>query len=77
MTANEFCVRKKTLNSGYIYFDDPKKARQWRDVLIAEKVQYITFVSHIGEWTYYGFKMYRMKYQFLKLCRKFEEIMGV
>lgn len=74
-TLNSLYISKKTLNSGHIFFKDIKKAEEWRDVLISERVQFITFIWKIHNTTYYGFKMYRMRYQFMTLCSKFKELM--
>lgn len=73
--VNELYI-SKSLNSGYVFFLDLKKAEAWRDVLQKERVQYITFIWKINNLRFYAFRMFRMKYQFLTLCARFKEVMG-
>lgn len=75
METNDLFVNKKTLNSGYIYFDDPRKANRWKDVLIKNRVQHTIFVLHTNGELYFCFKMFRMRYQFLDLCRQLKEVL--
>lgn len=73
---NTLYMNKKTLNRGYIFFNDKEKAKRWEDVLIEERVGYTPFIWRIHNTTYYGFKFFRMRFQFLTLCAKFKEVMG-
>ena len=61
-----FYWNRLTLNSGYIFFDDIKKANKTRKMLTDHNFRHQTYVVK-GETTYYGFKIYGIKRCFLKI----------
>ena len=76
MEINTLVINKRTLNSGYILFQDSKSAKEWRDSLEQLHIGYNSFVWIVNYKTYYGFKMFRFKKQFIELCRTLKEVLG-
>ena len=72
----ETLYSSKTLNSGYIFFDDPVKLNMVIDVLNDLHVQFVKYILINGDRRYYGLKMFRMKKQFFRLCVKLKEVLG-
>lgn len=68
-------VNKKSLNSASIIFDDKDKADAWSKILIKERVGNVPIIFIHDSKKYYGFRMYRMKYQFLKLMLNLKNIL--
>ena len=75
MNVNELYVNKYTLNSAHIYFDSSKKAKHFRDVLTKNNVRFVTFIWKMGEFEYYGFRMLRMRYQFMQVMRGLKDVL--
>ena len=72
---NTIVPNKQTFNKAYILFEDSDISKKWQNVLISERVEYVSFVWIVNRKKYYGFKMFRMKYQFLRLCLKLKEVL--
>lgn len=66
----------KTCNSGYVFFETPEQANKWEEVLKLNKVGHTNYILKSKGHTYYGFKMFRMKYQLIELCAAFKEVVG-
>ena len=73
---NELCIDRQTMNTGYIFFDNSEKATQWRQVLEDLYIPNVIFVNIIDGKRYYGFRMFRMKKRFFKLCVCLKEVVG-
>lgn len=68
-------VMNRSLNNGYIFFEDKRKAKDWIRVLKQYKVNYVNFVIISNKTKYYGIRMFRMKHQFINLCGKLKEVL--
>lgn len=75
MNEIEVLYSSKTLNSGYIFFDDPVKLNMTIEALNDLHIQFVKYVLMNGNHRYYGLKMFRMKKQFFKLCVKLKEVL--
>ena len=65
---------KKTLNTGYIYFSDFKKAKRMEDILRQLHMRYVTFVEKENNSKRYGFRIFNIKRKFFKFCVLLEEV---
>lgn len=68
-------VMSRSFNNGYIFFSDKEKAKKWLKVLKRYRVSYVNFVIIFDKTKYYGIRMFRMKHQFLDLCRGLKEVL--
>lgn len=68
-------VMSKSFNSGYIFFEDKQKAKDWIKILKQYRVSYVNFIIIFDKTKYYGIRMFRMKHQFLDLCRGLKEVL--
>ena len=66
-------IVSKTLNSGVIFFNNPEQSNKWKNILEQEHVRYVKYVLKKDGNKYYGFRMFRMKKQFFRLCVKLKE----
>ena len=75
MELNCLRVNKLTLNSGDIIFDNPKTAKKFKDSITQLHICYNIMIIKKEGHTYYGFRIFRMKKQFLKLCVVLKEVL--
>lgn len=71
----KFYWNKSTLNSGYIFFDDSKKANKTRKMLLKHNFRHQTYISKEDTNCYYGFKIYGIKRCFLKFMKLLKEVL--
>lgn len=66
MLTNALYV-KKNMNKAEIMFDDISKAVAWEEFLKSQRVQNVKIVWQINGTKYFGFKMFRCRYQMPRL----------
>ena len=76
MIEIEALYSSRTLNSAYIFFDDVKKFNKMRDKLIPLFVRHSFILVKCNGQIYYGIKMFRMKRQFLEICKVMKEVLA-
>lgn len=69
-----FYWNRSTLNSGYIFFDDSKRANRARKMLTDHNFRHQTYIIK-GNTNYYGFKIYGIKKCFLKFMKLLKEVL--
>lgn len=69
-----FYWNRSTLNSGYIFFDDMKKANKARKMLLNHNFRHQSYIIK-GKTNYYGFKIYGIKRCFLKFMTLLKEVL--
>ena len=69
-----FYWNRSTLNSGYIFFDDAKRAGRTKKMLTEHNFRFQAYITK-GETNYYGFKIYGIKRCFLKFIRLLKEVL--
>lgn len=63
MDVNTLYVKKLTMNRAEIIFDKIEKAMAWDEFLKNQHVDNVKAVYHKDGNTYFGFKMFRCRYQ--------------
>lgn len=63
MDVNTLYVKKLTMNKAEIIFDNIEKALAWDEFLKSQRVENTKTVCHKDGNTYFGFKMFRCRYQ--------------
>ena len=66
----------RTLNSGYIFFDDPKTANEWKKYITPLFIKHSNVICIEKGKTYYGIKMFYTRKHVLELSRKLKEVLG-
>ena len=67
MELNILYVKKLNMNKAEIFFDNIERALAWEKLLKDQHVQNVKVVWHMGGTTYFGFKMFRCRYQMPRL----------
>ena len=73
---NTLILNKFTLNSGHIFVNSALKAKETEEVLKQLNIGYNTMIIKNDGVIYFGFKVYRLKKQLLKLCVRLKEVLG-
>ena len=71
---NSLQINKKTMNSGYIFVKDSRKAKQLKVLFDDMKIEYVVFIHSDKDFRVFGFKIYRIKKQFFELCSALGEV---
>ena len=69
-------LNKKSMNNGRIFFDDKSKAKEFVDILKQNNVSFVSFVWIINDVKYYGFRIFRIKKQFLNLMENLAQLLS-
>lgn len=77
MEINVLKLNKKTLNSGYIFFDNQKTAKQWKDSISQLKIGCSDVVCIKKGIKYYGFKMFYTKNHVMRLGEIMKEVLTI
>lgn len=67
MEPNVLHIKQRTLNKAWILFDTVEKAIAWEKILDDLHVSNVKLVYHKEDKLYFGFKMFRCRYQMPKL----------
>lgn len=70
-----FYCDKKTLNSGYIFFDDSKKATTFINKLSSKHIRYSKYVVCADGNTYFGFHVFGIADRFFDFCKVLKEVL--
>lgn len=68
-------INKRTLNSGHVFFDDIRKAKEFKDALSQMHIGYHETIIKSDNKLYFGFKFFRCKRRFFELCVQFKEVL--
>ena len=71
---NKLHINRSTMNSGYIFVDTQKKAKELKKVFDDMKIEYVTFVNKDQYLCMIGFKPYRIKRRFFEVCAAIGEV---
>ena len=63
MEVNTLYVKKLTMNKAEIIFDKIERALEWEEFLKKQRVESTKLVWNCGGTKYFGFKMFRCRYQ--------------
>lgn len=77
MEINTLKLNKKTLNSGYIFFDNQRMAKQWKNSIAQLKIGCSNVVYIKKGKKYYGFKMFYTKNHVLRLGEIMKEVLTI
>lgn len=77
MEINTLKLNKKTLNSGYIFFDNQKTAKQWKNSISQLKIGYSDVVCIKKGVKYYGFKIFYTKNHVIRLGEIMKEVLTI
>lgn len=77
MEINVLKLNKKTLNSGYIFFDNQKTAKRWMNLISPLRIGCSNVVYIKKGKKYYGFKMFYTKKHVLRLGEIMKEVLTI
>lgn len=77
MELNRMNLNKRTLDKGYVTFDNRIKAERWNDILTDYSIPFVRYLTIVDGRIFYGFKMFYIKKDVFNLCIKLEEVLGL
>lgn len=77
MEVNVLKLNKKTLNSGYIFFDNQKRAKQWKNSISQLKIGCSDIVCIKKGIKYYGIKIFYTKNHVIRLGEIMKEVLTI
>lgn len=77
MEINTLKLNKRTLNSGYIFFDNQKTAKQWKNSISQLKIGCSYVVCIKKGMKYYGFKVFYTKNHVIRLGEIMKEVLTI
>lgn len=67
---------KRSLNKGYIFFDNFERSLQFKKSLEKMHIHYMKYVIKIENHTYFGFKLWGFRRRFFELCVMIKEVLS-
>ena len=77
MIIDQMNLNRRTLDKGYITFDNRIKAEKWNDILVKRSVPFVRYVTIADGRIYYAFKMFYIKKEIFRLYMDLEEVISL